>query len=234
MMLVGGLSAAATSLAWAALWGPLAHPAPSVVVVSNPGAADVLVVGVPSGRQHGHTLRRPRHTGGSHATPPPVPSLKLRTVTGGGPHDGTSLVRNDRTPLVPSDNQDSVPPQSPPGRASRFRLAINMWPGGQTQRQDADDGPVASGGASSSGDDSTAPSTTGTTDAAADAQQDLPEAKHPSAVRHPQRHRRRHARRGRQGKAHADNQPLTTPAVVPDAAAGEADASPKTRGKPID
>ncbi len=250
LLLVGGLSAAATSLAWATLWGPLGHPAPAprVVVVASGGIPDVIVVGPPSARRHGHPGRRPRHGAGHGSKAPAVVHAKPGGPPDsgpGGPQDDRLLARSEAAPVGESRDDAPTAPQFAPGDASRFHLAASVHPVGHNAARTA--APAASDDVSVSGNadapghddapantgDGSAPAQDGVTDTATEAVPGQQASKRLLLTRRSQRHRRRHAHRAHPARTEADDQ---APAEEPDAttAAGGADARTQAGRKPVE
>ena len=129
LMLVGGLSAAATSLAWAALWGPLhrpATPAPPAIVAANTGNPTVIVIGPTSRRNLEHAGHRTRRNS-DHLARRLAPSTlgPDRGVGQPGPTDEGRLAHSDAAPVEDGGTETPSPASH---EANRFHLATSVRP----------------------------------------------------------------------------------------------------------
>lgn len=251
LILVGGLSAAATSLIWAAVWGPLGYSAPAShpALVAN-DVPSVIVIGPLTRHRHPHFIHRPRVAASRLAKRSPAlrPLPRLPVDAGQSGTQTNDLLTASGAPPVASEGTNDTPaPLSAAGSGggAHFRLAARVRPVGEgslgsTPTDSAnvpasgaanatDKSGVDSGGASPGNGSNATTGTTPTADTTRLA------AEPPSAQRRHRRHHRRHYHTRRSASAATSVSIGTTPAGMdaPPQTSG-ASVRPKAGSKPVD
>lgn len=209
LILMGGLCAAAASLAWAAFWGPLshrggqAHP-PAVVAVDPSGSSEgVTVIGPINSRSHRHVIHKPHHISILVKRPASLKAVPLpprNDEPSSQDLQNDYLAANDSGPADTQGNEEpggTAVPRLAVGGKPQFRLAPLIHTiGPDTAREDAN---TASPGQSSSGDaqagnDTSSPgaSASPTETTSIQAQTGPVTAAHPPVTRRRRHHHRRH------------------------------------------